>query len=122
MSTSPLVSDRPPELIGGFVPRAHPKVTCADLDGEAVLYDERSGALHLLNLTAARIWACCDGSGSVDEIVSDLAVVYGIEPTEIRGQVLALVRDLLTCGLVQGDGGGKSPPRRPHRRTPSPEA
>ena len=46
-----------------------------NLDGELIVYDERTSEAHELNATASLIWRHCDGKRSVD----DLAEIVGSE-------------------------------------------
>ena len=87
---------------GVFVPRAQPSVAGVTLDGESVLYDEASSGLHLLNPTASVVWACCDGGGTVNEIVADIAEAFA-EPNEVvRNDVLETLRSFGRAGLLVG--------------------
>jgi hypothetical protein len=86
----------------GFVPRPHPAITSVTLDGEIVLYDDRTLALHLLNNTAAAVWERADGSRDVQALIDDLANVYSIEPEAIAESVVDLVRQLAGQELLDG--------------------
>jgi hypothetical protein len=97
-----------PDAVGGdFVPRRRP-VASVELDGELVLYSESEGVLggpggmERLNPTAAAIWSCFDGSGTIDEIASDVAEVFGIERAVALSSVIELTRQLGAAGLIEG--------------------
>jgi hypothetical protein len=49
------------------------------IDGEAVLTDPCTGAIHRLNQTALEIWHSCDGVATMREIAGHLADRYGID-------------------------------------------
>jgi hypothetical protein len=83
-----------------FVPQARTSVADVEIDGEAVLYDEQAEALHVLNSTAALVWACCDGSGSVAAIADDLAQAFGADPGKVLADVVELVRRFGRSGLL----------------------
>lgn len=73
-----------------------------ELDGEVVVLKEPTGALHVLNPTAAVLWQCFDGHSSLGEIADDLAAV--IEDTDIetiQRDVRALVSELAEQQLVE---------------------
>ncbi len=106
----------PAAAVGGnFVPRRRP-VASVELDGELVLYSESDGVLggpggmELLNPTAAAIWSCFDGSGTIDEIASDVAEVFGIERGVALRSVIDLTRQLGAAGLVEGITGDAGSP------------
>src|SRR5689334_5217252 len=42
------------------------------LDGELIVYDKAVSKAHCLNDTAARVWAACDGTRSVQAISESL--------------------------------------------------
>jgi len=56
-------------------PRANPAVLYRELRSGCVLYDPGTNEAHVLNLTAAYIWTCCDGSMDVAAIAADVAKV-----------------------------------------------
>ncbi len=94
-----------PQRIGvAFVPVGRRDVSMADREGEMVLIDRASGGVHVLNPTAAIVWQCLDGTGSVDEIVGDIADVFGRDQDEVRDAVLEVVQRFGRQGLLEGVG------------------
>lgn len=87
---------------GGFTPRGRASVAAVEIDGESVLYDEDSGAVHVLNATGSMIWACFDGSGTIDEIVADIVDAFGADAAAVRNDVVELARQLGGLGLLEG--------------------
>jgi hypothetical protein len=85
-----------------FVPRRSDAAFTVEIDGEAVILDEARNRLHHLNPTAGLVWACFDGTGSIDEIAHDLASVYGASGASTSADVLALARELAAQGLLDG--------------------
>lgn len=77
-------------------------VAWVELDGEAVLYDEETEALHVLNPTATVVWSVLDGEVSLAELAGELAEAYGLEIDEVTGQVVDLTRQLGGQGLLDG--------------------
>ena len=63
---------------------------------------ETNDRLHLLNASATIIWACCDGSGTLDEIAHDLAEIIGIPAEQLASELVSLVRALGAEGLLNG--------------------
>lgn len=73
-----------------------------ELDGEVVVLEESTGALHVLNPTAAVLWQCFDGHSTLREIADDLAaVVEDADVATIRRDVAALVGELAQKRLVE---------------------
>jgi PqqD family protein of HPr-rel-A system len=91
------------------VPAARPRVrddlTVVELDGEAVVYDERSGELHHLNPTATLIFGFLDGTATVRELAADVADAFGVPADEVETQIRTLVRSFRKLGLLNGHPG-----------------
>ena len=79
-----------------------PDVEWVELDGEAVVYDPTSETLHRLNAGATAVWAACDGSGSVDEIVGAVRGAYAGSADAIAEDVRALILRFRRAGLLAG--------------------
>ena len=92
-----------------FVPIARPEVVQVEVDGEVVLYDDSTKAMHRLSPTAGQVWRCLDGSGSLAEIAADLADVYQADRGEILADVVATVRQFGSSGLLVGVGDPTDP-------------
>lgn len=84
-------------------PRRRPDVVGVEVDGEAVLYDSRDGALHRLNPVATVLWHCLDGSVTLGELAEDLRTAV---PDAVGGAdgVLDYARQLDALGLLGGTG------------------
>ena len=82
----------------------HPKVrddlAVVELDGEAVVFDERTCDLHYLNPTATVVFGLCDGTGTVDELAADIAAAYGADADQVRRDVAAVVEDFGRSGFL----------------------
>ncbi len=76
-----------------------------ELDGEAVLYDPRNGAVHRFNATTLMIWNGCSGSQTPTDIAAGLVGPHSI-PVDAALKVVDSViaeledRDLLQDGAV----------------------
>ena len=66
--------------------------------GWVVLAPER---LFMLDEHAAEVLKLVDGRRSVDDIVGTLAEKYNATPTEIAGDVQAMLQDLVGKGAIQ---------------------
>lgn len=89
----------------GLRPAAKATVTSIELDGEVVVYDLGTGRLHRLDRIAGVIWGCLDGSGTVEEIVADLADGFGADPAQVERDVQAVLRHLAEEELLVGEDG-----------------
>lgn len=101
MSTSPRVV-APADIDGSFVPVVPSSVAAVSVDGEVIVLDRVTGTLRNLDRIAGLVWGCVDGSGTIDEIASDLSAEFGVEPGRARHDVIALMRTLGRDGLLEG--------------------
>lgn len=83
-------------------PRRRDDLASVELDGETVMYDERTGELHTLNRTATVVWGCLDGSTTLRQLVEDIAQAFAVEPAAVAGDLMELVRSLGRQGLLEG--------------------
>jgi hypothetical protein len=89
---------------GDLVPRRRDSVHGVEIDSESVLYDEKSGRLHLLNWSASAVWWSIDGTSSADALAAELAGQFGqshVSPTSMRDDVLRLLSMLGTQELIE---------------------
>ena len=71
-----------------------------EMDGDLLLYDRESDAVHTLNGTAGFIYACCNGISSVQEIVDRVAECFGTDSDSVRDEVEATLLRLQSLGSV----------------------
>ena len=95
----------PDQIDLSHFPVGREEITSVELDGEAVLYDESTQAMHVLNPTATVVWSCCDGTVSVDQLIDELAEAYGVEREVVADDVLGLVREFGHQNLLAGVAG-----------------
>jgi hypothetical protein len=81
-------------------PRRAAGVHTVELDGEAVLLDERVNELHLLNHTATLLWQLYDGVTTLDELAGELVDSIGLDPGTARADILGATGQLARSGLV----------------------
>jgi hypothetical protein len=93
------------------MPAPDPAVYTVELDGEAVLLDQDTGGLHLLNSTGTLVWLCLDGQSTLAEIAADIADGLRADPSRVRDDVLALARQFADEGLLTGSQAVESPER-----------
>ncbi len=81
-------------------PRAHPDASAHPLDDEVVLYTPSDGQAFVLNRTAARVWALCDGTRTDAELAREIAATYGEDEAQVLADVRELIQGLLAARLV----------------------
>ena len=100
---------RAADLDATFVPRRVAAAYTVEIDGDAIVLDEEQNRLHLLNASAALVWACYDGAATLADIAHDLADATGVPLPGMVADVLAITRSLGVEGLVEdvvGDAAG----------------
>ncbi len=85
-----------------FVPVPSRHAYVVQLDGEAVVLDEKDNRLHLLNSTATMIWNCLDGEIGVRGLAQEIGEVLELPFDEVLQDTLSVVRDLADEGLLDG--------------------
>jgi PqqD family protein of HPr-rel-A system len=83
-------------------PRVRDDLTVVVLDGEAVIYDDRSGELHHLNPTATLIFGLLDGTATVRQLSTDVSQAFDMPAGEVESQIRELIRRLRKLGLLNG--------------------
>ena len=71
-----------------------------EIEGELVLLDTSSGALHLLNRTAAAVWSELDGERDVEVIVGELTRAAGVDRQRVHEDVIELLAQLRRSDLL----------------------
>lgn len=87
-------------MSGPLVPARRRDISEVELDGEVVLLDHVSGALHVLNPVAAAIWSELDGERTLEEIVARLSEATGSENSRVRADVSGFLDELRSGGLL----------------------
>lgn len=90
-------------------PKTSEELAVVELDGEAVIYDPRTGDLHHLNPTATIVFSLCDGTATVREMSQELSGAFGIAPEEIESQVRSLLRRFRAAGLLDASSRPRAP-------------
>lgn len=92
----------PDAITASSRPRARAGCSGVELEGDVILVDDDSGAVHLLNPTARVVWSCFDGSTTIADIARDLDTVFAADRTTITDAVTDLARQLARSGLLEG--------------------
>ena len=99
----------PGETTAPTAPTPHPAVETAYLPPEAVLYDERTGAVYRLNPSASAVWLLLDGTAGHDAITTQVADIYGLPPEQIHPDVGTALAMFAAQGLLLTHGGPTAP-------------
>lgn len=83
-------------------PKVREDLAVVELDGEAVIYDDRNGELHHLNPTATVVFSLLDGTATVKELAGDISEAFGVPADQVETQVRALIREFRKAELLDG--------------------
>jgi hypothetical protein len=83
-------------------PKVRSDLTVAELEGEAVIYDDETRQVHYLNQTATIVFNLCDGGSSIKELSADIADAFSLRQGEIEPQVRTLIRSFREAGFLEG--------------------
>jgi hypothetical protein len=81
-------------------PKQHSSVSEYEVDDDLVLYDPRNDNAHILNGTAAVVWWLCDGEHTPEQIASELAGLYELNPATVMTDVQTALASLEKARLV----------------------
>lgn len=95
-------------------------VAAEELDGEMVLYDEDTGAMHVLNPSASAIWSNLDADRNLGQVAEELASAFQADAAVVREDVVRTVRELGLRGLLQGVARPAVARERPEESPPLP--
>jgi PqqD family protein of HPr-rel-A system len=82
-------------------PRTRADLVVVELDGESVIYEERSGNVHHLNPSASLVFSLLDGEATLTELAQEIAAAFGLENEEVDRQVRTLVAGFREQGLLE---------------------
>jgi len=83
-----------------FVPIRREGVSETEIEGELVLLDTSSGALHVLNPIGAAVWSELDGQRDVEKIVAALSDAADADIDRVRKDVMSFLEQLGSGGLL----------------------
>lgn len=72
--------------------------------GENVMYDPDSGAVHLLNDTALAIWDLCDGETLPQEMIDAICTLCSMHPDVVTEDVERVLTEFDRVGLLEWRG------------------
>jgi hypothetical protein len=73
----------------------------ADLGGEAAILNLKNGAYYGLNSVGARVWELAQTPKTVGELRDAILDEYDVEPERCERDLLALLQELETEGLIE---------------------
>jgi hypothetical protein len=80
------------------------QVSC-DIEGEAIILNLDSGVYYGLNPVGARIWDLIQVPRTVREVRDAVLNEYEVEPMRFEHELMALLRELETEGLIEVNDG-----------------
>ena len=85
---------------GRFVPAHAPGITAVPAEDEAVLLEDATPRLHLLNTTGALLWSFFDGTSTVAEITVAIAEELGLPFERVLRDAVTITNELVARALV----------------------
>jgi PqqD family protein of HPr-rel-A system len=99
--TTPEPTGRP-----GYRPQRREGVLALDMGDGTILYNHDSSLVHHLSPSASVIWSILDGEAGPEQLATEIAEEYGVDPLEVSKQVTDLLKELDALGLIQDASGG----------------
>lgn len=81
-------------------PARRPDVWLRQAEGENVVFDPKTGAVHILNATALAIWELCDGDTRVGEMVEAICGLSGLPRDVVQEDVERILKEFEQAGIV----------------------
>lgn len=106
-------------MIPGAVLRRHPAVASVVLEGEAVLLDP-AGNVHVLSPSGTAVWESLDETTTIDGLVAGLSEAYGVGADVLARDVIGLIKDFGSKGLLGEPGGSAVSAPSPHQHQAGP--
>ena len=82
------------------LPRRRDDLHVEELDGEAVLYDPRTGAVHRFNATTFMVWKACDGTQRPHDLALGLMEDFSVSASEALRVVRQAIEQLTEKELL----------------------
>jgi hypothetical protein len=76
-------------------------VVSRELEGEAVILNLESGTYFGLDVVGTRIWSLLQEDGSLRRAFEEVLQEYEVAPEKLEGDILRLVEELRSKGLVR---------------------
>jgi hypothetical protein len=82
------------------IPRRRDDVRYAELENEAVLYDQKTRQAVYLNAPAAIVWKLCDGTLGIEDMAMSIAAETAGDSVVIAADIAEIVGKFRTAGLM----------------------
>lgn len=86
---------------GAYNPQRSSRIVSYEIDGEAVLFDPKRNRVHTLNATAAIVWQLCDGSRTVEQLAEDVALIFGVDSSNVMEDLPTILADFQKAHLIR---------------------
>jgi PqqD family protein of HPr-rel-A system len=96
-------------------PKTRDDLSHIEVDGEALVYDPETGAVHHLNPMANLVFQLTDGKATASESACGIAEAFGAPLDSVEEDVRVIVREFRRIGLLEARN-GSSPPESPRER------
>ena len=87
----------------GVAPAHSSHVVWVDLDGEVVIFDERTNVTVVLNRTASTLWQVFDGTTTLGAIAAEFIATANAPAETIESEIVAVTRQLADRHLLRLD-------------------
>ncbi len=77
-----------------------PPIVDETLDGESIIVNLEAGTYYALVGAASYVWELLGTGAGIDDLVSQVATVYGVEEVRVREDLVPLLEELECAGLV----------------------
>ena len=88
-------------MIIGMRPIRQTDTTIQEVGSELLVLNQQQESLNQLNSTAAWVFARCDGSRTLDELLAELMQTYDVTHELARQDLLSVLRELADLGLIE---------------------
>ena len=85
----------------GSRPLIAPDVVSAEVDGDTILLDGRSGAYYAMNPVGTRAWTLITGGAALGDVHDALLAEYDVSADVLWADLTRLVAELQDNGLVK---------------------
>ncbi len=82
-------------------PRRRRDLEIVNRPGEHLIYDPADGTLHRLNASSMALWENCDGTTTVDEMITAVAEVTATDRELITLEVHDALERFRSLGLIE---------------------
>jgi len=83
-------------------PKRKDEIQCRKVGDEWLLYDSKTGTIHVINATAELVWRMCDGAHSVDDMAKAVGDAFETpEEVDARQDIEEVLRSFSDKGVLE---------------------